>query len=127
MKYWLEEMGFEATLSENNEFYVESNKSSYDACLKAIEHCDYFILLIGSRAGGFYEKDNNISITRKEFQTAYGLSLQGKIKLISFIRRSVWDIKEDRKALERLLREESELSKNKKGKIVNHESPIIFW
>lgn len=125
LKYWLEEMGFEAVLSENNDFYVASNKSSYDACLKAIEYCDYFILLIGSRAGGFYERDNYLSITRKEFQTAYELSLQGKIKLIPFIRRSVWDIKEDRKALQELLRKENELSKEKKEKIINHESSII--
>jgi hypothetical protein len=56
LKYWISEMGFEAVLSESNEFNVQEDISSYEACLKEIEHCQYFILLIGTRAGGYYDK-----------------------------------------------------------------------
>ena len=81
MKYWLTEMGFNAQLSENNDFIKDTNQNSYDACLDAVKQCDYFILLIGSRRGGMYPGEN-ISITRKEYRTAYELAKEGKIKKI---------------------------------------------
>ena len=71
LKYWLEEYGFDVKLSEFNDFEKGFDKNSYDACLKAIHNCDYFILLLGSRTGGYYNIREKISITRKEYQEAY--------------------------------------------------------
>uniref|UniRef100_UPI003076EDBD DUF4062 domain-containing protein n=1 Tax=Porcipelethomonas sp. TaxID=2981675 RepID=UPI003076EDBD len=103
MKYWLDEMGFTTQLSEYNDFIKDTTQNSYDACIDAVRKCDYFVLLIGSRRGGMYPGEN-ISITRKEYRTAYQLAKEGKIKkIIILIRQNVWDIKEDRKALHRLL------------------------
>ena len=51
LKYWLEEMGFGVRMSEFNDFVKDSSENSYDACFKAIEECDYYILLIGSSWG----------------------------------------------------------------------------
>lgn len=105
MKYWLDEMGFETQLSEYNDFKKDLTQNSYDACLDAVGQCSYFILLIGSRKGGMYPGED-ISITRKEYRTAYQLAKEGKIKkIIIFIRQSVWDVKEDRKSLHKLLEE----------------------
>lgn len=103
MKYWLDEMGFTTQLSEYNDFIKDTTQNSYDACIDAVRQCNYFILLIGSRKGGMYPEEN-ISITRKEYRTAYQLAKEGKIKkIIILIRQSVWEVKEDRKALHRLL------------------------
>ena len=103
MKYWLDEMGFDTQLSEYNDFVKDTTQNSYDACLEAVRQSDYFVLLIGSRRGGMYPNED-ISITRKEYRTAYELAKQGKIKkIIILIRQNVWDVKEDRKALKKLL------------------------
>jgi len=104
IKYWLREMGFDAQLSEENDFDKDTTKNSYTACLESISDCDYFVLLIGARCGGMYPSEN-ISITRKEYRTAYELAREGKIKkLIIFIRQSIWDVREDRKALHKYLK-----------------------
>lgn len=103
LKFWLSEMGFDAQLSEHNDFKKNLNTNSYEACLQSVAESDYFILLIGTRYGGMYPNED-ISITQKEYRTAYALAKAGKIKkLIIFIRQNVWDIKEDRKSLRKLL------------------------
>ena len=128
LKYWLREMGFNAQLSEFNDFQKDLTKNSYEACLKAVSECDYFVLLIGTRRGGLY-LDENISITRKEYQVAYELAHTGKIKkLIVFIRQNVWDVKEDRKSLHKILQNFEVLESGKpveKALIENYNSSIL--
>ena len=46
LKYWFQEYGYEAQLSEYNDFQKDLSINSYDACLNAIENCNYYILLI---------------------------------------------------------------------------------
>ena len=97
LKYWLTEAGFDVQMSEHSDFDKNSSLNSYEACLETIATCDYFILLMGGRKGGSY--DGSISITRKEYQAAYELAKQGKVKkIINFVRQSVLDVIEDRKA-----------------------------
>ena len=111
LKYWLEEQGYEVLLSESNDFPVDRSKNSYQACLDSIERCEYFVLFIGSRVGGFFDKDKQVSITRKEYQRAYELAQQGKIKIISFVRKSVWNYRHCQKELENHLRKEFSFKK----------------
>lgn len=94
-------------------------KHSYDACLKLIEECDYFILLVGSRVGGFYDDQNKISITRQEYREAYKLHEQGKLQIISFVRDEVWQLKETRNELSKHLEKIEDLEKEKKDKVLN--------
>lgn len=102
LKYWLEESGYEVLMSESCDFEKDSSRNSYDACLETIKECDYFILLIGGRVGGWY--DENTSITRKEYQIAYESAQGGQIKrIIPFVRQYIWDVLEDRKALIKIL------------------------
>ena len=82
LKYYLEELGYEVLLSEYNDFKSLNKENSFQSCLDAIKKCDYFVLLIGSRVGGFYNANENISITRKEYQEAYKIFLKGKIRII---------------------------------------------
>lgn len=119
LKFYLEELGYQVYASEYNDFKVASDKHSYDACLKLIEECDYFILLVGSRLGGFYDDKNKISITRQEYREAYKLHEQGKLQIISFVRDDVWQLKETRNELAKHLEKIEDLEKEKKGNVLN--------
>lgn len=107
LKYWLEELGYDVLLSEHNDFPAQVDLNSYDSCLRAIDESDYFIVFVGSRVGGWYNEASRISITQAEYRRAYERLVAGKIKLLAFVRRDVWDIREDRKELERLLTSEA--------------------
>lgn len=128
LKFWLSEMGFNAQLSEYNDFYKNLNVNSYEACLQSVSECDYFVLLIGTRRGGMYPGEN-ISITRKEYRVAYELAKAGKIKkLIIFIRQNIWDVKEDRRSLHQLLQNVTVLENDKPintSAIENYNSSIL--
>ncbi|HET7463531.1 MAG TPA: DUF4062 domain-containing protein [Longimicrobium sp.] len=129
LKHWLEALGFEVMLSEFNDFTKPLDVNSYQACLEAIGRAQYFVLLVGSRTGGFYNKAESVTITRKEFQTAYELFGEGKLKLLTFVRTEVWNLRDDRKALERLLRDEYqarfEIPDDEVKRIARHGSTIV--
>ncbi|WNG15328.1 DUF4062 domain-containing protein [Cystobacter fuscus] len=129
IKYWLEELGYEVDASEFNDFRREPDKNSYEACLRAIDNAQYFILLIGSRAGGWYEESTKTTITMMEYRRAYERAKSGPLKLLVFVRKSVWDAREDRKALSLLLKneyaQEHNLSKKDISSITYHQSRIL--
>lgn len=128
LKYWLEEMGFDVQLSNFNDFDKDTSDNSFDACLKSIESCQYYILFIGGRVGGYYE-GKKISITQKEYQKAYSLAIQNKIKIISFVRKELWDIRSDRsllkKYLQNILLTKYEDSSEEINQIYNHKSDFV--
>lgn len=119
LKFYLEQLGYIVYTSENNDFKVDGSVHSYDACLKLIEECDYFILLIGGRVGGWYNKENKVSITRQEYRTAYKLHKQGKLEIISFVRSDVWQLKESRNELAKHLHNLNFLEKETKESVLN--------
>lgn len=100
LKFWLEELGYEPLMSEHNDFEKPLDTDSYTACLKSIEAADYFILLIGQRRGGWYDEIRRVTITRAEYEHAYRTFKDtGRPKIVTFIRRTVLDVREDRKAV----------------------------
>lgn len=103
LKFYLEEQGCKVLASEFNDFMKPLNQHSYQACLEAIHAADYFVLLIGSRVGGWYDEPNRVSITQREYQEAYELHRQGKLKLFIFVRADVWQVKEERRELTKYL------------------------
>lgn len=121
LKFYLEEQGCEVLASEFNDFTKPLDKHSYDACLEAIHSADYFILLIGSRVGGWYDETSRVSITMREYREAYELQTQGKIKLLNFVRDDVWRVREDRRELSQYL-ESLSVDKNLRKIIVNYPS-----
>lgn len=126
LKHWLEEQGYEVLLSEANDFPVDRSTNSYQACLDAIARCDYFLLLIGSRVGGLFDQNEGISITRKEYRVAYELAHQDKIRIITFVRQSVWSYRHSQKELEKYLRDElcakKEIHESAISRILNRPS-----
>ena len=129
LKYVLEELGYTVLLSDFNDFKKPLDKSSYDSCLAALKEADYFLLLIGQRVGGLFDANQKISITRMEYREAYKLSQAGQLKLLTFVRKNLWDIREDRKALikafEELNATSKELSDEDQKKLSNHPSTFV--
>lgn len=121
LKYYLESQGCVVLASEYNDFQKPLTPHSYDACLESIKSADYFILLIGSRIGGWYNEPDRVSITQMEYRAAYELQKQGGLKLINFVRQEVWQSKNDRKELAKFL-ETIEINKTTKEQISNHPS-----
>lgn len=99
LKYHLEQSGCRVLASEFNDFAKPLDRHSYDACLAAIGQADDFVLLIGSRVGGWYDEASRVSITRQEHRQAYDLHQQGRLNLLTFVRADVWRLREDRSAL----------------------------
>lgn len=103
LKFTLEERGCRVLASEFNDFRVPLDQHSYDACLTNIEQADFFVLLVGGRVGGWFDESKRISITQQEYRTAYERHQLGALKIITFVRREVWQAREDRNALVRHL------------------------
>ena len=103
VKFYLEENGFDVQTSETTDFDVDTTNHSDEACLNNIETCQYFTLSIGGRKGGLYDKEKNISITQAEYRKAYDLAKDGKLKLLSFVRKEIYDIRIDRKSLSKCI------------------------
>ena len=71
LKYFLEQQGCSVLASEYNDFPKPLDIHSYEACLKALQKADYFVLFLGTRVGGWYDKAARISITQQEYREAY--------------------------------------------------------
>ena len=129
LRFWLEALGYDVQMSDHADFDKPLDVSSYDACLRSIDTCNYFVLLIGSRVGGLYSKPDKVSITRMEYRHAYERFKEGKLTLIPFVRRDVWDIREDRMALRVYLhgdfKKMKELGDAEIDAITMHESKFV--
>lgn len=129
LKYWLEGLGYEVMLSEYNDFEKPLDKDTYNACLQAVHRANYYILLIGSRVGALYDSSNKISVTRMEYRRAYDLAKSAKMKVLIFVREDLWKIREDRRALQDFLLNDSkfsyEISDSDVNAIANHRSSAV--
>src|ERR1700759_2363174 len=82
IQFSLQARGCRGLRAEFNDFGGNLDQHSYEACLSNIEQADYFVLLIGSRVGGWYDAQERVSITQREYRTAYELHRAGKLRLI---------------------------------------------
>ncbi|MDR2332597.1 MAG: DUF4062 domain-containing protein [Burkholderiaceae bacterium] len=123
LKFYLEQQGCSVSASEYSDFKISTDKHSYESCIESIKSSDYFILFIGARVGGWYDKERRISITQKEYQTAYELHKSGKIKILAFVRAEIWEHRENRAELKRYLKT-IDLDPSIKSSIESHPSKI---
>jgi hypothetical protein len=122
LKDHLQSRGCDVNASEYHDFDKPLNTHSYDACLRAIERSDFFILLIGSRVGGWYDEPNKVSITCAEYRHAYELAKVGKIKILTFVRDEVWNHRQSIKELRKALKEEAGISAEQRVRLANHDT-----
>jgi len=124
IKAHLEHNGCRVLASEFNDFTKPLDKHSYEACLATIEQADFFLLLIGTRVGGWYDEPKRISITQKEYRTAYDLAKVGRLRLLSFVRADVWGHRQSAKELEKHLKSLTEVDDALREKIIRY--PTAF-
>ncbi len=105
LKDYLELRGCTVDASDYNDFAKDLEPHSYEACLNAIENVDLFVLFIGSRVGGLVDATPRKSITRAEYERAYKLALQGRLRIVAFVREEVWTHRETVKEMSRFLAE----------------------
>ncbi|MBO6946334.1 MAG: DUF4062 domain-containing protein [Rhodospirillales bacterium] len=105
LKFTLEDRGCQVLASEFNDFGGDLDQHSYESCIANIERADFFVLLIGGRVGGWYDKTNRVSITQQEYRAAYERHQKGLLKIVTFVRSEIWQLREDRRALEKHLQQ----------------------
>jgi hypothetical protein len=129
LKYWLESLGYEVMLSEYNDFDKPLDEDTFNACLDAVRRANYYVLLIGSRVGALYDSTVRISVTRMEYRTAYELAQRERIKILVFVRKDLWIVRDDRQVLEEFLAKEFKISREIQDSsihaIVNHPSNVV--
>ena len=69
LKYFVRTIGYEPVLSDEGDVYYDPSIHTHDSCLKEVETCQIFILIIGGRYGGKF-KDDDTSITNNEYKQA---------------------------------------------------------
>lgn len=126
LKYYLTEFQFDVQMSEYPNFNVRTDQSTFDACVKNLETCDYFILLLGYRRGSWYEKDE-ISITHQEYRKAKELIESGHpLRIISFIRKPIYLLRNEReKFLEHIHKIDEKLKINIPSSIIDDPEYIF--
>ncbi|TNI83615.1 hypothetical protein CF116_02410 [Aeromonas veronii] len=69
LKYFVRTIGYEPVLSDDGDVFYNPSSHTHDSCLKEVETCQLFILIIGGRYGGLFNGSEK-SITNTEYQTA---------------------------------------------------------
>lgn len=69
LKYFVKTVGYEPVLSDEGDVFYSPISHTHDSCLREVETCQIFILIIGGRHGGDY-KDERSSITNNEYREA---------------------------------------------------------
>ena len=91
LKYWFEEAGFTVFLSDSAGFPVDPAMSTFDNCLNAIRHSEYYLLLLGFQRGSFCDEARHITFTRAEYRAAYERAKNSLCKAHYCIRAEVAD------------------------------------
>ncbi len=92
LRFYLEHSGYRVLLSESSQFPVDPTKSNYDICLDAVDQCEIYVLLIGTRRGSSFGPDGS-TITQAEYRRARERLDRGdNMRLVTFVRRETWII-----------------------------------
>ena len=84
LRSFISDFGYEPIMSDFGDIFYDFNENVQDSCIKAIQGCDMYILIIGNNYGSLYHAEDKIketpdSITLKEFKKALEIN---KPKLI---------------------------------------------
>lgn len=82
---FIESLNYIPVFSDKNDVFYHPDLHTHDSCIKEIETCQLFVLIIGGRFGGKYHLDTTKSIVNAEYATAKYL----KIPIFTFIKREV--------------------------------------
>lgn len=77
--------GYEPILSDRGDVFYHPDLHTHDSCLREVDNCQLFILIIGGRFGGEYVADTERSIVNAEYMAAR----KAGIPIFCFIKRGV--------------------------------------
>ena len=77
--------GFQPVLSEYSGVFYDPDEHTHDACVKEVNHCDLFVLIISGRFGGKLKDGKGESITQAEYNEARKLG----IPVFAFVKADV--------------------------------------
>ncbi|WP_064967465.1 DUF4062 domain-containing protein [Tenacibaculum ovolyticum] len=80
---FIENLGYTPVFSDKNDVFYHPDLHSHESCIKEIETCQIFILIIGGRFGGKYVYNTDKSIVNAEYDAAKKLN----IPIFTFIKR----------------------------------------
>ncbi len=84
IKYFINNVGYEAVLSEDGDVFYNPGTHTHDSCLAEVSNCQIFVLIIGGRFGGAYHHEDK-SITNKEYEEA----IKQKLPVFTLVEQSV--------------------------------------
>lgn len=125
LKDYLEMRGCKVFSSEFADFPRAFDKHSYEECLETIALSNVFVLLIGKRSGGWYDEKKRISITRAEFEHAIKLAEAGQIRILTFVRRDVFDYHIANKELGKTLTADPAIDDVKRNEILYRDTKLM--
>jgi len=75
LERFISSYGYQPVLSEYSDVFFDPDEHTHDACVKEIQHCDIFVLIISGRFGGEAKSGQGESITQSEYREARKLNL----------------------------------------------------
>ena len=143
LKSFIENMGYDAVLSEYNDIFYDPKDHTHESCVKEVTNADLVILIIGSRFGGkgipnlqslidfktlstsslktgVLDKQDNLSVTQYEIFKA----IESDIPIYCFVEENVWH---DHRVYEEN-KENAEVIQNMRFPSIdkNNTAPFIF-
>lgn len=117
LEKFLKDKGHTLLLSDRSDFPVNIGTHRHDVCIENVGKCDLYVLVIDSRFGAKYYKNDNISITWAEYKEAIRTNRQ----IMSFVRKEVFN---ERLTFKQTKKDFSEKLKNYSvdGKILNEKT-----
>ncbi|QWL64038.1 DUF4062 domain-containing protein [Aeromonas jandaei] len=85
LKYFVRTIGYEPVLSDDGDVFYSPDTHTHESCLKEVETCQIFILIIGGRYGGKY-MGRKTSITNNEYKTA----VENNIPIFALVEQGVY-------------------------------------
>ncbi len=82
---FIDSLGYIPVFSDKNDVFYHPDLHTHEACIKEIENCQLFVLIIGGRFGGTYVYDDKKSIVNAEYDAAKKLN----IPIFTFVLKEV--------------------------------------
>ena len=74
IREFIEDLGYEAVLSEFSDIFYRPGDTVQNSCLREISSCDIFVVIVGKRYGSCFPGDS-LSITHREYIEAQNQSI----------------------------------------------------
>jgi hypothetical protein len=126
LRNFIQEFNYEPVMSEFGDIFYEYDAHVQDACLKEIEKCQLFVLVIGNNYGSVYHKTHPTkevaeSVTLKEFTKSISVNIPKHIFINRFVH---YDYQNYRRILDNKMKEYFDSTEVADKDVVSHKQRI---